>query len=300
MAKFLKKHLTTIILYAFLLIGLCLLLYPTVSDWWNSFHQTQVIASYVEAVDDISGETMEAMLEEARVYNIRLAMKETNFLLTEAEAADYEALLDVSGTGVMGYLQIPKINVNLPVYHGTDETILQIAVGHIPGSSLPVGGESTHSVISGHRGLPSARLFTDLDQIQEGDVFTITVLNQTAAYEVDQIRIVAPEDVSDLQIVQGEDYCTLITCTPYGINTHRLLVRGRRTDHITEGIATGAEAVKVPLYIAIPVQGLPVVLVALVVLLVGRRFRKPEKREEELLEEIKKMAEKEGGDAGEK
>ena len=300
MAKFLKKHLTTIILYTLLLIGLCLLLYPTVSDWWNSFHQTQAIASYVEAVDDINGETMEAMLEEARVYNIRLAMKETNFLLTEEETADYEAFLDVSGTGVMGYLQIPKINVNLPVYHGTDEAILQIAVGHIPGSSLPIGGESTHSVISGHRGLPSARLFTDLDQIQEGDVFTVTVLNQIAAYEVDQIRIVAPEDVSDLQIVPGEDYCTLVTCTPYGINTHRLLVRGRRTDHITEGIATGAEAVRVPLYIAIPVQGLPVVLVALVVLLIGRRFRKPEKREEELLEELKKMAEKEGGDAREK
>lgn len=300
MTKFLKKHLTTIILYALLLFGLCLLLYPTVSERWNSFHQTRAIASYVEVVEDISGETMETMLEEAQVYNIRLAIKETNFLLTEKETADYDALLDVSGTGIMGYLQIPKINVNLPVYHGTDETTLQIGAGHIPGSSLPIGGESTHSVISGHRGLPSARLLTDLDQIQEGDIFTVTVLNQTAAYEVDQIRIVAPEDVSDLQIVQGEDYCTLITCTPYGINTHRLLVRGRRTDHISERIATGAEAVRVPLYIAIPVQGVPVMLVVLIVLLSGRRFRKPKKREEELLEELKRMAEKEGGDAREK
>lgn len=300
MAKFLKKHLTTIILYTLLLVGICLLLYPTVSDRWNSFHQTRAIATYVEAVDAMNGETMEAMLEEAQRYNGRLAVQGAGFQLTEEEKAEYESLLDVSGTGVMGYLQIPKINVSLPVYHGTDEAILQIAVGHIPGSSLPVGGENTHSILSGHRGLPSARLLTDLDQIQEGDVFTVTVLNRTAVYEVDQIRIVAPEDVSDLQIVSGEDYCTLVTCTPYGINTHRLLVRGRRTDHITEGITTGAEAIKVPLYIAIPAEGLPVILVALVILLVGRRFRKPSKTEGELMEELKVLAEKEGGDVHEK
>ena len=299
MAKFIKKHFKTMILYLVLLIGLCLLLYPTVSDWWNSFHQTRAIASYVEAVDSMDSEDLEALLEEARRYNGRLAVQGARFQLTEEEEAEYESLLDVSGTGVMGYVQIPKINVSLPVYHGTDEAILQIATGHIPGSSLPVGGDNTHSVISGHRGLPSAKLLTDLDQIQEGDIFTVTVLNQTVTYEVGQIRIVAPDDVSDLQIIPGEDHCTLVTCTPYGINTHRLLVRGRRTENITEGVAADAEAVKVPLYIALPVEGIPVVFVMMVIFVISRRFGKSSKTEGELMEELKVLAEKEGGDVHE-
>ncbi|MBD5455465.1 MAG: class C sortase [Lachnospiraceae bacterium] len=288
MAKFLKKHLTTIILYLVMLIGLCLLLYPSVADWWNSRHQSQVISSYVEAVESMNTEDMEALLEAARAYNKRLSVKGISFLLAEEEMAEYESLLDISGSGVMGYVQIPKINVSLPVYHGTDEAVLQIAVGHIAGTSLPVGGEGTHSVLSGHRGLPSAKLFTDLDQIEEGDIFTVSVLNETITYKVDQIRIVLPEDVTELQIIPGEDYCTLVTCTPYGINTHRILVRGRRIENLREVIIVNAEAVRISPLLVIPAVGIPIIFMLLVILLIYYRRRKPLKTEKELLEELKK------------
>ena len=293
MVKFLKKHLTTIILYSGLLFGLCLLLYPHVSDWWNSFHQSRAIVSYVEAVGDMSGEDMEMLLEEARAYNRRLAAKGTGFQLTEEEKAEYESLLDISGTGIMGYVQIPNINVSLPVYHGTDEAVLQIAVGHIAGSSLPIGGESTHSVLSGHRGLPSAKLFTDLDQIQEGDIFSVTVLNETITYQVDQIRTVLPTEVSDLRIVSGEDHCTLVTCTPYGINSHRMLVRGRRIENTEEVVILNAEAVRIKPYLVIPAVGIPIVFGLLVTLLIYYHFKRPEKTEEELFEELKNIDNKE-------
>lgn len=293
MAKFLKKHLVTIILYTALLIGLCLLLYPSVADWWNSMHQTRAIASYVEAVEDMSGEEMEALLEEARIYNWDLAARGITFQLTEEQQVEYESVLDISGTGIIGYVQVPKINVNLPIYHGTDEAVLQIAVGHIEGTSLPIGGESTHSVLSGHRGLPSAKLFTDLDQILEGDIFTITVLNQTITYQVDQIRIVEPTDVSELQIIPGEDHCTLVTCTPYGINTHRILVRGTRIDNINENVMESADAVRVQPYIAIPVIVIPLIFMILLGLLIYYRFKKPPKTNEALLEDIKEVADKE-------
>ncbi|MBD5393937.1 MAG: class C sortase [Lachnospiraceae bacterium] len=288
MAKFLKKHLTTIILYLVMLIGLCLLLYPSVADWWNSRHQSRVISSYVEAVESMNTEDMEALLEAARAYNKRLSVKGISFLLEEEEMAEYESLLDISGSGVMGYVQIPKINVSLPVYHGTDEAVLQIAVGHIAGTSLPVGGEGTHSVLSGHRGLPSAKLFTDLDQIEEGDIFTVSVLNETITYKVDQIRIVLPEDVTELQIIPGEDYCTLVTCTPYGINTHRILVRGRRIENLREVIIVNAEAVRISPLLVIPAVGIPIIFMLLVILLIYYRRRKPLKTEKELLEELKK------------
>lgn len=293
MAKFLKKHLVSIILYTFLLVGLCLLLYPSVADWWNSMHQTRAIASYMEAVEDMSGEEMEALLEEARRYNWKLASRGISFQLTEEQQAEYESLLDVSGSGIMGYVQVPKINVSLPIYHGTDEAILQIAVGHIAGTSLPVGGESTHSALSGHRGLPSAKLFTDLDQILEGDVFTVTVLNETITYQVDQIRIVEPADTSELQIIPGEDHCTLITCTPYGINTHRMLVRGVRIDDIDENVMVSVNAVRVEPYIVIPAVTIPVVFVILLVTVLYYRYRKPTKTSETLLEDIKEVADKE-------
>lgn len=288
MAKFLKKNLTTIILYLVLLIGLCLLLYPGVSDWWNSFHQSRAIASYVETIEDMNGEEMEALLEKAREYNKRLSLKGINFQPSEEEMDEYESLLDISGTGIMGYVQIPKINVILPVYHGTDEAVLQIAAGHIAGTSLPVGGENTHSVLSGHRGLPSAKLFTDLDQIREGDIFTVNVLDQTVTYEVDQIRIVLPEDVSELRIFPEEDYCTLVTCTPYGINTHRILVRGRRIENQREAVIVNAEAVRISPLLVIPAVGIPIIFVLLVILLIYYSRRKPSKTDEELLEELKK------------
>ena len=289
MAKFLKKHLSTIIVYVILLIGLCLLLYPSVSDWWNSLHQSRAITSYVEAVEDMNGEAMEAMLEDARTYNSKLSDGGSiNFMLSEEEEMEYEALLDISGMGIMGYIQIPKINVSLPIYHGTNESVLQIAVGHIAGTSLPVGGESTHSVLSGHRGLPSARLFTDLDQMQEGDIFIITVLSHTLTYEVDQIRIVDPDDTSELQIITGEDYCTLVTCTPYGINTHRMLVRGKRIENLAEALVVSAEAVRIPSYLVIPAVGIPIVFVLLLILLIYYSHRKPSKTQEEWLKELKK------------
>lgn len=210
--------------------GLCLLLYPTVSDWWNKLHQSMAIISYAQTAEGMSEEEIAAYLAAAEEYNQSLLAKEGRFKLTEEEQEEYRSLLDVTGTGIMGYVEIPAIHVSLPIYHSTDEAVLQVASGHIAGSSLPVGGESTHAVISGHTGLPSARLFTDLDKLSEGDTFTITVLNRSMTYQVDQIRTVLPEDVSELTIAYGADYCTLQTCTPYGVNSHRLLVRGKRIE----------------------------------------------------------------------
>ncbi len=210
--------------------GLCLLLYPTVSDWWNKLHQSMAITSYAQTAEGMSEEEIAAYLAAAEEYNQSLLAKEGRFKLTEEEQEEYRSLLDVTGTGIMGYVEIPAIHVSLPIYHSTDEAVLQVASGHIAGSSLPVGGESTHAVISGHTGLPSARLFTDLDKLSEGDTFTITVLNRSMTYQVDQIRTVLPEDVSELTIAYGADYCTLQTCTPYGVNSHRLLVRGKRIE----------------------------------------------------------------------
>ena len=222
---------STIILVLILLAGVGILLYPSVSDWWNSMHATQAIAGYVTAVEDMSGQEREEMLEAARAYNERLA-NGVDFTLTEEEYEEYERLLNIADTGIMGYVQISAIGVNLPVYHSVEESVLQIAVGHIPGSSLPVGGERTHTILSGHRGLPSAKLFSDLDQMVEGDTFTINVMGQTITYMVDQIRIVLPEETKELAIQPGRDYCTLVTCTPYGVNSHRMLVRGKRIENI--------------------------------------------------------------------
>ena len=221
---------TTVILVVLLLAGLSLLLYPTVSDYWNSFHQTRAIASYAETVAELDNTQYDALWEAARHYNEALARRNSAFILSEAQKKEYESLLDVSGLGVMGYVEIPEINCSLPIYHGTEESVLQIAVGHIEWSSLPVGGESSHCVISGHRGLPSAKLFTNLDKLIEGDTFMLRVLDEVLTYEVDQILIVEPQETSPLKIEEGKDYCTLVTCTPYGINSYRLLVRGHRID----------------------------------------------------------------------
>ena len=229
-----RKHLTTIILILLLLTGLSFLLYPTVSDWWNSLHQSRAIAGYTEAVEGMDEESYEKWWNGARGYNESLKRKPDRYRMTEGEKEEYQAQLDVAGNGIMGYIEIPGIKCSLPIYHGTDEAVLQIAVGHIQGTSLPVGGEGSHCVLSGHRGLPSAKLFTDLDQMGEGDLFMLHVLDETLTYEVDQITVVLPEEVNDLELVEGEDYCTLVTCTPYGINTHRLLVRGSRTENLPE------------------------------------------------------------------
>ena len=222
--------LLTALLVLALLAGLSLLLYPTVSDWWNSMHQSRAIASYVEGVVELDEEQYDAVWQAAQEYNAALPDDDTRFLPGEEEQALYETLLNVGGDGIMGYVEIEKIDVLLPIYHGTNEEVLQVAIGHIEGSSLPVGGAGTHTVISGHRGLPSARLFTDLDQLEEGDTFMLHILDETLTYEVDQIRIVEPDDISNLALEAGADYCTLVTCTPYGVNSHRLLVRGHRVE----------------------------------------------------------------------
>lgn len=232
-----KNRIIVILLVAVFLAGLSLLLYPFVADYWNSMRQSKAIASYMEAVTELDDSDYDALWEEARNYNASLTEDENRFFPDEEEQQRYEQMLNVSESGVIGYVEIPSIDVMLPIYHGTSEEVLQTAIGHIEGSSLPTGGPGTHCVISGHRGLPSSRLFTDIDQLEEGDTFTLLVLGETLTYEVDQIHIVEPDDVTFLAIEEGEDLCTLVTCTPYGVNSHRLLVRGHRVENQeTDGI----------------------------------------------------------------
>lgn len=226
--KLKKINISTIILILIFLVGLSLLLYPTISDYWNSFHQSRAIAKYTEQVAELNNDLYKQLWEDAAAYNERLLTKLNRYKMTSEEKAEYESLLNVSGNGIIGYIEIEKIDCSLPVYHGTAESALQIAAGHIEGTSLPVGGASTHCVISGHRGLPRAKLFTNLDRLVEGDTFELHILDEILTYEVDQISVVEPDEVEKLEIEEGKDYCTLVTCTPYGINTHRLLVRGHR------------------------------------------------------------------------
>ena len=285
-SKVRKPSISTVIAVLVLLAGIGLLVYPTFSDWWNSYHQSRAIATYINAVQETDPEKLENMLADARAYNERLAADGNRWNMTPEEKAEYNSLLDLTGSGVMGVVQIKKINLDYPIYHGMEDVVLQIAIGHLEGSSLPVGGPTTHAVITGHRGLPSAKLFTDLDKLVEGDTFTITVLNQTVTYEIDQIRIVLPEDLSNLNIEQGKDYCTLVTCTPYGINTHRMLVRGHRIDNLADSDLITAEAVQIPRYIAIPAVGVPMLFIFLVGLLVYYRTRRPEMDKELVTETL--------------
>ena len=271
-----KSSFVTAILIAALLAGSLLLLYPTVSDYWNSFHQSRAIASYAEQVADLDDTTYDQIWADARAYNETLDNSTSRFVMTEEQKKIYEALLNIADNGVMGYIEIPKIKCNLPIYHGTDEAVLQIAIGHVQGSSLPAGGESTHCVLSGHRGLPSAKLFSDLDQLTEGDVFLLRVLDETLTYEVDQIRTVLPDELDDLAIEEGKEYCTLVTCTPYGINSHRLLVRGHRVENQASAstIRVTADAMQIePLLIA-PLVAVPMLLVLLVMVLIPHRTKK--------------------------
>ena len=268
-----RKHLSTIVLLFILLIGLSLLLYPTVSDYWNSFHQTKAITTYAENVAALDNASYDAIWDAARQYNRNLLNRSNSFRLSEEQKAEYESLLDISGQGVMGYIEIPEIDVSLPIYHGTEDPVLQVAVGHLEWSSLPVGGESTHCVLSGHRGLPSAKLFTNLDKLREGDIFLLRILDEVLTYEVDQILIVEPQEVGALQIVEGQDYCTLVTCTPYGINTHRLLVRGHRIDNVEEAktVRVTADAVQIEPLLVAPIVAIPILLLLLILLLLPKR-----------------------------
>ncbi len=271
-----KKRLSTILLLLIFLIGLSLLLYPTVSDYWNSLHQSRAIAEYAEQVADLDNDLYDALWDNAVAYNEALPDLPDRYSMTEEERAEYEALLNVSGNGIIGYIEIPVIGCSLPIYHGTDDGVLQIAIGHVEGSSLPTGGVGTHCVLSGHRGLPSAKLFTDLDQMAEGDIFLLRVLDETLTYEVDQIRIVEPYELEDLAIDPEKDYCTLVTCTPYGINTHRLLVRGHRVDNQPEAraVRVTADAMQIEPVIVAPLVAAPMLLILLIVLLVKTRRKK--------------------------
>ena len=270
-----KSRISTLLLLFALLAGLSLLLYPTLSDYWNSLHQSHAITKYAEEVTDLNAERCAALLQSAREYNQALLTKADRYELSDAEQVEYESQLDVSGNGVIGYVEIPEIKCSLPIYHGVDEAVLQIAVGHIAGTSLPVGGESTHCVLSGHRGLPSARLFTDLDKLEEGDTFMLRVLEETLTYEVDQIRIVEPQDMSALEIEEGRDYCTLVTCTPYGINSHRLLVRGHRVENREDArvVRVTADAMQIAPVIVAPLLAIPPLLILLIAQLLPRRKR---------------------------
>ena len=265
-----KKTKSTLLLVFVFMTGLGLLLYPSISNYWNSLHQTEAVASYMESVLTVADEARDEMLQRAAEYNERLLSHTAGERIDEAQTAQYLSLLDPLGNGMMGYLEIPSIDCLLPVFHGTSDAVLHNAVGHVEWSSLPVGGKGTHCVLSGHRGMPSAKLFSELDQLQEGDRFMLTVMQQTITYEVDEIRVVKPQEVQSLQILPGADLCTLVTCTPYGINTHRLLVRGHRTDNapssgkihlVSEAIRINkpiVAAVLFGLFIALLLLGLPI------------------------------------------
>ena len=249
-----------------LAIGVALLLYPSVSDYWNSFHQSRAIAAYAGQVADMDTSKYAELIEAAERYNARLAETGIQWMMDEEQKREYESLLTFSGTGVMGYIDIPKIHVKLPVYHGTSAEVLQISIGHIEETSLPVGGPGSHCALSGHRGLPSAKLFSDLDKVVEGDTFTLSILNETYTYQVDRIRVVLPSDLTELAIEPGQDLCTLITCTPYGINTHRLLVRGHRVENAQGEAQVVADALQLEPAMVAPFIMVPLVFGLLILL----------------------------------
>lgn len=278
-----RKHISTIFIILIFLVGLGFISYPTVSNLWNQAHQSRAIATYSKQVEKLDDSENKKMLKAARKYNKSLLKKSDHWKLSKKDKKKYESLLDVSGTGIMGYIEVPKIDCSLPIYHGTDEGALQIAIGHLEGSSLPVGGKSTHCVLSGHRGLPSARLFTDLDQMEEGDIFILNILGRKLAYEVDQIRVVLPEEMSDLEIEEGKDLCTLVTCTPYGINTHRLLVRGHRTEYVEKKVEEEQKEVQtkktdIRLMIAGGAGVLMLLIIIIVIVIKRRRKRRNQQR----------------------
>lgn len=271
-----RDRIYTAILIVVLVVGLSLLLYPTFSDWWNSRVQTKLIANYNEIVAKLDREDYTELWDGAKEYNEALWNRDNPYLLKDDLRERYTALLNPAGDGIMGYVEIPDIDITLPIYHGTDELVLQVAIGHLDWTSLPVGGAGTHCVISGHRGLPSARLFTDLDKLVVGDVFMLHILDETLTYEVDQIRIVEPNETDELLLQEGKDLCTLVTCTPYGVNSHRLLVRGHRVENLAQAVTVRvtADAVVVEKLVVAPFLLLPILLVMLLWLFVSSRKRK--------------------------
>ena len=283
-----KNNKIGIILVLMLFVGVCGLLYPSVSQYWNTKTQTRAVENYQEILASIEPEDFDKYFEQADKYNQDL--NEINQpLINYGKLQNYQEILNIAGNGVMGYVTIPKLSVELPLYHGISADVLNVACGHLEGTSLPVGGESTHSVLSAHRGLPHAKLFTELDKLEIGDTFTITVLDRTVTYQVDQIKIVRPDVIDDVQIVQGEDLCTLLTCTPYGVNSHRLLVRGTRIENAAPVLHVTSNAYRIDSLVATPVVAAPILLFLLVVLMVTYKDKgsKPliSKEEEEWLKE---------------
>lgn len=270
--RLMKRNMTTILLFVVLFVGLALLLYPSVSDFYNSFHQSRAVATYNTAVEQESKQDYEADWAAANAYNEKLRAQSTvdRLIMTDEEREEYDAVMNVGGSGIIGVIEIPQIAVTLPLYHSTNANVLQVAVGHIEGTSLPTGEPGTHSAFSAHRGLPSAKLFTNLDQLTYGDTFTLRVLDKVLTYEIDQILIVEPHDVSALQIYDGMDLCTLVTCTPYGINSHRLLVRGHRveTSLAQLSVRISADALVIDPYIVAPIVAAPMLLILLILMLV--------------------------------
>lgn len=267
-----KRDKAGIILTLMLFVGVCVLLYPALSQYWNSKTQSRVVENYREILDSLKSEDCSAYFAEAESYNE--ALRRLDNPLADYRTLDgYNDILNVGGTGVIGYVDIPKIGVQLPLYHGISAEVLNIACGHMEGTSLPVGGDSTHSVLSAHRGLPHARLFTDLDKMELGDTFTITILDRTVTYRVDSIKVVTPDEVNDIRIVPGEDYCTLLTCTPYGINSHRLLVRGTRTENALPVLQVTSNAFKIDSLVATPIIAAPMLFILFVYLMIKYRHK---------------------------
>lgn len=274
-----RQHKTVIFLTLGFLVGISLLLYPAFSNYWNSKTQSRAIVDYEAVLEHLKPEDYSAMFQAAYDYN--RALYETDYPLTDyEEIPGYYDTLKLPGSSIIGYVKIDKIGVELPIYHGTSDEVLNVGVGHLEGTSLPVGGENTHSVMSAHRGLPSAKLFTDLDRLEPGDTFQITVLDQVLTYQVDQVKVITPTEVEDLLIAEGKDYCTLFTCTPYGINTHRLLVRGIRIETIVEKpiIYVANEAFRIEPLLVTPAVAAPMLLVFFIHLMV--KYREPPKKKE--------------------
>lgn len=287
--SWIKKNWSTVLVVSAFVVGLGLLIYPSFADYWNSFHQTRAIMTYSEAVSNMSKEDYEKEINRAKKYNRDLVSEGMNWKMSDSEKENYNSTLNFTGSGIMGYIVIDKIKVTLPIYHGTNESILQTSIGHLEGTSLPVGAfsydydqgmvmdpnDGSHCILTGHRGLPSAKLFSDLDKLTEGDVFSLNILGETYSYQVDQIRVVEPTDMSELDIIPGMDYCTLVTCTPYGINTHRLLVRGHRTANPQGDLAIIADAVQIDSVYVAPFIAAPIIFVLVLIVLFGNR--KPKK-----------------------
>ena len=281
-----RKHKTVIFLTFGFLVGVCILLYPAFSEYWNSKTQSRAITNYESVLQNLTKEDYAAMMAQASAYN--QALYETEMpMMNYDKVSGYQDTLRIADSDMIGYLKIDRIGVELPIYHGTSSEVLSKGVGHLEGTSLPVGGENTHCVMSAHRGLPSAKLFTDLDRLEKGDTFQIIVLDQVLTYQVDFIKVIEPTDVSDLQIIEGGDYCTLFTCTPYGINTHRLLVRGVRIETIKEKtiIYVSNEAFQLEPLLVTPAVAAPMLLVLLIHLLV--KYREPPKNQQPKKEENK-------------